>query len=291
MKRLWIAFGGTGTLGTALSGFLGLEQLVRLGRADLDLDLAVKSAAVGKIGLDQLSVSHSITSAVRDVALSHVTQRTPRPSFGVLNLAAVTDVNMCQVSPVMGTRVNTVAAGSISAAFRGLCPVVHVSTDYVFGGSSGPHSPSSEPSPVNEYGAQKLAAERLAMRHDATVARMSFIEDDPGYDWVVSGHKCTKETATEAARRLAAFLLCCEQEGGFEPPESPVHLVGKRHTTLEKVVRKIQGSDGLGKKTALEAFDDGSLKYEYPSDVRLKGAWRVPKLPHDRPEWWPEEGS
>jgi len=80
----------------------------------------------------------------------------------------------------------TIVRGShavAAAAHRVGARLLHLSTDLVFDGEHGaPYDERAEPRPVMEYGAAKLAAERVVVRAhpEATVVRTSLLYGAPG---------------------------------------------------------------------------------------------------------------
>lgn len=86
-----------------------------------------------------------------------------------INAAAYTKVDQAESEPAVCRTVNALAVREIAAACARLdCPLVQVSTDYVFGWESGPRQPYGKddpPGPVNVYGRVKLEGERYAAEH------------------------------------------------------------------------------------------------------------------------------
>jgi len=80
----------------------------------------------------------------------------------VINLAAITDVDGCESHKEMAFAVNAqgalhVARGCAASGTR----LIHLSTDYVFDGTSPiPHTEEDPPRPLNVYGESKLLGER-----------------------------------------------------------------------------------------------------------------------------------
>ncbi|MBI4719876.1 MAG: dTDP-4-dehydrorhamnose reductase [Chitinivibrionia bacterium] len=79
----------------------------------------------------------------------------------VINTAAFTDVDRCETEEERAFQVNALGAMHIAKSCSALGSVlIHISTDYVFGGmKSEPYLESDAPSPVNAYGRTKLAGE------------------------------------------------------------------------------------------------------------------------------------
>ncbi len=90
-----------------------------------------------------------------------------RPT-AVINAAAYTRVDKAEDEPEQARAVNALAVGYIAKyCTANECPLVQISTDYVFGGDQARRTPYSEedpPAPVNVYGATKLEGEKEARR-------------------------------------------------------------------------------------------------------------------------------
>ena len=85
-----------------------------------------------------------------------------RPEL-VLNTAAFHKVEECEQQPLRAFEVNGIGALNLArACARFRAALVHFSTDYVFDGQKRlPYTESDFPSPLNAYGASKVAGESL----------------------------------------------------------------------------------------------------------------------------------
>jgi dTDP-4-dehydrorhamnose reductase len=135
IRRPLLVFGGTGQLGRELVPALGsLGTIIAPPHAEADL---------------------ARPGTLRDVIVRE------RPGL-IVNAAALTNVDRSEREPDLAYALNDVAPATMAKAARDVGAVfVHYSTDYVFDGSrTTPYTEADEPSPLNVYGASKLAGER-----------------------------------------------------------------------------------------------------------------------------------
>jgi dTDP-4-dehydrorhamnose reductase len=89
----------------------------------------------------------------------------------VINTAAFHRVDECEAQAEKAMQVNALAVRNLARICEDLrCALLHVSTDYVFGGEQRvPYAEADHPVPLNAYGVSKLAGElfvrRLCRRH------------------------------------------------------------------------------------------------------------------------------
>lgn len=160
MAERWLLTGGTGQVGLALrrNPPAGVE-IIAPDRDVLDLSTLIDQ------GIPDLS-----------------------EFAAVVNCAAYTAVDKAEAEPMQAHAVNCEAAGmlALAAAEAGI-PIVHVSTDYVFGEGEGPWREDAAIAPVSVYGRTKAAGE---MAVQASGARHAIVRTA----WVVSadGHNFIK---------------------------------------------------------------------------------------------------
>jgi dTDP-4-dehydrorhamnose reductase len=178
---------------------------------------------------------HGITGSaqldVRDAAAVLEAVRAARPDVVVHTAYRLDDASV----NVEGTR--AVAAAAVDAGAR----LVHISSDVVFPGTGERAlTEDDEPRPVTEYGASKLAAERLCPP-DALIVRTSLIyggaEAAPQERMVLEVADGARDMAffTDEVRcpievgDLAAAVLELAQLGfdaAHPPPTGPLHVAG-----------------------------------------------------------------
>jgi len=80
----------------------------------------------------------------------------------IINCAAMTNVDACETEREMAWKINVGGVEHlIDAARKNSAMIVHVSSDYVFDGKSGPYSEDDRPEPISYYGKSKLASENV----------------------------------------------------------------------------------------------------------------------------------
>nr|WP_312162078.1 dTDP-4-dehydrorhamnose reductase [Brevundimonas diminuta] len=157
----------------------------------------------------------------------------------VINAAAFTDVEGAEDAPVQAFRVNALAPAVLAQAARAAgAPLIHVSTDFVFGGP-GPHAETAAPDPLNVYGASKRAGELavLSATPDALVVRTAWLFDSEGRNFVgkllaraaepqldvVTDEVGSPTAARDLAEALVRLTLLRLEQGAFGP-ERVLHV-------------------------------------------------------------------
>jgi len=80
----------------------------------------------------------------------------------VVNTAAMTNVDLCEKEKAQCKKLNIDAVQNlVDAANRHDTHLIHLSTDFVFNGLSGPYAEEDLPDPVSYYGWSKLEAEKI----------------------------------------------------------------------------------------------------------------------------------
>lgn len=107
----------------------------------------------------------------------------------VVNCAAYTNVDRAEEEPQLAERLNATAAGHLAEAMKevgGL--LVHVSTDYVFGGSQGntPRTEEEAANPTGVYGLTKLRGEEAILRAGCrhVILRTAWLYSEYGKNFV-----------------------------------------------------------------------------------------------------------
>lgn len=182
MKRILIT-GAEGQLGRELVERFMLDSFETMpaGRGDLDVTNSEQT--------------HAVVEAFRP----HV----------IIHAAAYTQVDQAERDTDEAYRVNAIGTRNIAAAAeRYAAKLVYLSTDYVFDGSSGrPYTEYDATSPINCYGASKLAGEHYVQQ----LCRQHFIVRT-AWLYGASGHSFIKRII-EAAMRGEPIRAAVDEVG------------------------------------------------------------------------------
>lgn len=114
-----------------------------------------------------------------------------------ISCGAYTAVDKAETEQDLAFTINGDAAGAISAACKTIgARLIHISTDYVFDGSSAIPLKEDDPTgPINIYGASKLKGEQLAIRNnpDTAIIRTAWVYSEFGHNFVKTMIRLMKE--------------------------------------------------------------------------------------------------
>jgi dTDP-4-dehydrorhamnose reductase len=166
---------------TGSNGLLGQKLVYALKRRK-DIDLVALSR-----GKNRLKDKDGYRFASVDIHEEHELQKIFhdfRPE-AVIHTAAMTNVDQCETLKQDCWKTNVESVVYLTK----LCErynshLVHVSTDFVFDGLSGPYAETDQPNPVSYYGKSKLEAERIVSQANTlwtiirTIIIYGVIEDE-----------------------------------------------------------------------------------------------------------------
>jgi dTDP-4-dehydrorhamnose reductase len=124
---------------------------------------------------------------ITDTAAVDAAVRACRPD-AIVNCAAYTAVDHAESEPELASAVNIDGTRNIArAAGAAGVPVLHISTDYVFGGDARvPYAPDAPTAPLGVYGETKLGAEHAVREHAPrhVIIRTSWVFSHRGANFV-----------------------------------------------------------------------------------------------------------
>jgi dTDP-4-dehydrorhamnose reductase len=146
---------------TGSNGLLG-QKIIYGFAGKQDIELTATSKGPNRVTMQQgyRYIPLDITS--REEVMNVIGE--VRPDC-IINTAAMTNVDACEKDPQGCDKLNVDAVEYLieAAAAIGGCHIVHLSTDFVFDGTSGPYSEKDAPNPLSHYAHSKLKSEQLVM--------------------------------------------------------------------------------------------------------------------------------
>ena len=121
---------------------------------------------------------------IADAAAVHSALDALQPAL-VINAAAYTAVDKAESEAEAAFAINERGVANLAASST--CPLIHLSTDFVFDGTvSTPYAENAATAPLSVYGKSKLAGEKalLAQKPDAMVIRTSWLYSEYGTNFV-----------------------------------------------------------------------------------------------------------
>jgi dTDP-4-dehydrorhamnose reductase len=142
------------------------------------------------IFLTRADLSVNDESNVKKMLMLH------RPDW-CINCAAYTAVDKAESEKEPAMSINADAAGILASACAGMdVRFIHISTDYVFDGSSAiPYREDDATGPINVYGQTKLRGEQLVLQKNprAIILRTSWVYSAHGHNFVKTMIRLMKE--------------------------------------------------------------------------------------------------
>lgn len=217
----------------------------------------------------------------------------------VYHCAALTDVDGAEENVQEAYKANALVAGRVAAACRQAgVPMVSLSTDYVFDGTSkGTYSEFDHPNPISVYGKSKFWGEQLAFQSGARLAlvRTSWLFGVAGKNFVKTMKRLGAEKDTlsvvddqrgsptytvDLAEALAAIGRGLLKGRAYE---GIWHITNSGECTWFEFAKAILELSGL--KTAVEPVSTESLSRPAPrpaNSVLQNLRWRLEGLPPRR---------
>ncbi len=223
--------------------------------------------------------------------------REVKPYF-IINCAAYTNVDGCEVNTDLAMSVNGTAVANIAeAAKENDATFIHISTDYVFPGNlpvDQVYTEDMEPAPVSAYGRTKLVGEENAAKAEKYyILRTAWLYGLGGKNFVKTMLRLSQDrdeltvVDDQHGSPTSTTTLCKIIEGIMEkePAYGVYHSTNEGFTTWCRFTRKIFELAGIS--TNVKAITSKEYKDMYPqssdrpsnsklSKEKLKAAGIVP---------------
>lgn len=210
IKVTWLITGGNGQLGTAISEELFARGIAFKALTSTDLDIS-----------EDAQVFHAVEKLSPKV---------------IVNCAAWTDVDAAETNEHLASKVNSHGAANVANAARLIgAKLIHISTDYVFSGTSTkPWIEDAEMCPQSAYGRTKADGERrvlIAHPEKSSIIRTAWLYSPWGENFaktmvklallergevrVVNNQFGQPTSATDLAKQVINFGLSASPMGIF----------------------------------------------------------------------------
>lgn len=198
----------------------------------------------------------------------------------IINCAAYTDVEGAEDNIDIAHAVNSTAvAEMVKVCKKHDIKLIHISTDYVFGGDSERITPYSEydpTAPINAYGESKAEGEVAVIEHNGIVIRTSWLYAPWGKNFlltmlrlgrerdeisVVNDQRGTPTSALGLARTLVAIV----EGGAFEAMQGIYHYTDGGNCTWHDFACEIMAQSGLKCRVMPCTTQERNMRAERPA--------------------------
>jgi dTDP-4-dehydrorhamnose reductase len=188
IKKRILIIGSNGMLGQRLAEHFSVQN-------NIELLCSSNEAAslIPDVQYTQVNIAHK--GEVKELILGFV------PDF-VINAAAYTNVDKAETERELVWKINVAGTDNIALYSWTIdAHLVHISTDYIFDGKSGPYTENDKPNPISYYGRSKLASENSIYASGVryTILRTNVLYGPAKYGrpdfvkWVVASLRDKKE--------------------------------------------------------------------------------------------------
>lgn len=212
MKRKVLIIGSSGMLGTDLS-----QEL----RHDYDVFGAdiVRRASFAIRGFYKLDITkkQNVSAVIKNL----------NPDI-VIHIAAMTDVDGCELDPRKAYRINSEGTKNVALACKAIgATLIYISTDFVFDGKrKNPYKEADKTNPLSVYADSKLRGERAVKKSlkNYYILRTSWLYGEHGKNFV--------DTILKIAKKEKVLKVVNDQVGS---PTYTKDLAKAIHVLLDKV--------------------------------------------------------
>lgn len=145
---------------TGSNGLLG-QKLIHLLAKDPTVELVATSRGENRTKLKEEYIYESLDITNKDQVFEVLYGHEPD---AVINTAGMTNVDACEDDKEGCDALNVSAVEYLVDVCEQIdAHLIHVSTDFIFDGTSGPYREDDDPNPVNYYGESKLKGEHIVV--------------------------------------------------------------------------------------------------------------------------------
>jgi dTDP-4-dehydrorhamnose reductase len=198
----------------------------------------------------------------------------------IINCAAYTDVEGAEDNAAMAHAINSTAVTGLAEICKRLgVKLIHISTDYVFGGDSErrtPYTESDATAPLNIYGRSKAQGEVAVVEHDGIVIRTSWLYAPWGKNFLLTMLHLGKEHAQisvvddqrgtpTSALGLARAIITIVESGALETMNGIYHYTDGGNCTWCDFAREIMAQADLECHVAACTTAERNMRAQRPA--------------------------
>jgi dTDP-4-dehydrorhamnose reductase len=164
----------------------------------------------------------------------------------IIHPAANPNVEYCEDHPMETRQVNVEGSRNLIETAREIgAKLVYFSSDYVFDGTNGPYSEDDVPNPINEYGLQKLAVEKLITKSldNYLIIRITVV-----YGWERSGKNFVMGLINNL-KNGSSMKVPCDQIGSPTYANNMVQAVKELIEADKTGIYHVVGTDVMDRYT------------------------------------------
>ena len=198
----------------------------------------------------------------------------------IINCAAYTDVEGAEDNAAMAHAINSTAVAELAEICKRLgIKLIHISTDYVFGGDSErrtPYTESDATAPLNIYGRSKAEGEIAVIEHDGIVIRTSWLYAPWGKNFVLTMLRLGREREAisvvddqrgtpTSALGLARAIVTIVESGALETMNGIYHYTDGGNCTWCDFAREIMAQADLECHVAACTTAERNMRAQRPA--------------------------
>ena len=198
----------------------------------------------------------------------------------IINCAAYTDVEGAEDNAAMAHAINSTAVAGLAEICKRLgVKLIHISTDYVFGGDAEhrtPYTESDATAPLNIYGRSKAEGEVAVVEHDGIVIRTSWLYAPWGKNFVLTMLRLGREREAisvvddqrgtpTSALGLAHAIITIVESGALETMNGIYHYTDGGNCTWCDFAREIMAQADLECHVAACTTAERNMRAERPA--------------------------
>ena len=171
----------------------------------------------------------------------------------LINCSAITDPEFCEKNKTVASDVNTLGAKRLAQACNNYGSyMIHVSTEYIFDGNTGPYHENDAPKPISYYGQTKYQSEELVLKENE---KFCVVRTGVLYGWCQNRQNLGTMIISELRNNKQVKLINDQQV-------SPSYTDNVAEMMLELAQMKISGVFNVTNSSIMTRYDFGMLLSE-----------------------------